>query len=115
MTLKEFLTYMINSHTAISRCTIAYSKGFRNEAITEDYLEGIKDGLKIVLDELPNLEHDLTLQEVKDYCKDHEGEFGCDGKCRLYGYFCLAGAVGAVEIPRDWDLIELEKRVREKK
>ena len=112
MTLEEFLTYMINSHTAISRCTIACSKAFRNEAVTEDYLEGIKDGLKFVLEELPNLEHDLTVQEVKDYCKNHEGELGCDERCSLYGYFCL-GRTG--EAPRNWNLIKLEKRVKEEK
>lgn len=79
------------------------------EGANTPLIEGKIMAFSEIYKRLEEFDHDVTLREVTYYCEDHMGEYGCDGKCRLYGYFCSARAG---EQPRDWNLIELEKRVR---
>lgn len=72
MTIEEYL-----------KSEIEYSKGMMFEADDiegKSYFEGMADALDELLRKLPEMEHEVTLKELHQYCDKHrekEGHHGC--------------------------------------
>ena len=63
-----------------------------------------------ILSKLPELEHDVTLKEVKEECVFHFQREGCSEKCPMNKptIDCLA-----FTIPMRWDVDAIQKRMKE--
>ena len=93
MTIEEWL-----------RSEIEYSKGMMFEADDiegKSYFEGKADALDELLRKLPEMEHEVTLREFKEFCKTHKQCSRCSivDMCR---FVC----------PRIWDIEEIERRMK---
>ena len=75
------------------------------------YLAGKVDAYREILSKLPEMEHEVTLKEVKELCQAHFGKGKC-GKCPMgkpVGSFnCIIYGV-----PAGWEPDEIEKRMKE--
>ena len=63
-----------------------------------------------ILSKLPEMEHEVTLREVKEECVFHFQREGCSEKCPMNKPFvdCLA-----FTIPMRWNIDEIQKRMTE--
>ena len=93
---------------------------------TAKYYKGQRDAFKIALDLLKKLDHDVTLKEVKEFCKKQlddceDDEDPCEycpmamecsdsDDCR----WMECGEI-ADFLPRDWNIDEIQKRMKEVK
>ena len=117
MTIEEYL-----------KSEIEYSKEMMFEADDiegKSYFEGKADALDELLRKLSSFEHDVTLREVKDFCAKQEEEADVDeGPCDYCSMatecsyyldlepFMACGEVADI-LPRDWDIDEIERRMKE--
>ena len=90
------------------------------------YLEGKRDAYRELLEKLPEMEHDATLREAKDFCQKQlddceDDEDPCEycpmamecsdsDECR----WMECGKI-ADFLPRDWDVNYIQKVIREAK
>lgn len=74
------------------------------ETYEDGYAEGYKDALQLVRDKLPFLDHEVTLREVKEECKD----------C-VFCPFCADDDLNCMfkQTPEHWDIDDIQKRMKE--
>lgn len=76
-----------------------------------NHYEGYKEAMETVLEQLPKLEHDVTLKEVKGVCQSYIGIGGCM-KCPLnvqtYAFNCIA-----LGLPSRLEPDDIQKRMKE--
>ena len=117
MTIEEYL-----------RSEIEYSKGMMFEADDiegKSYFEGKADALDELLRKLPEMEHDVTLREVSEFCSKQEEEADVDENpcehCPMsieVQYFADSepsiecGQIADI-LPRDWNVDYIQKVIRE--
>ncbi len=79
-----------------------------------NFYEGYIEAMSAVLEQLPKLDHDVTLREVKEECQKHGDEGGCYGCVLLrrpscaVPYYCGVGGM-----PSGWDIDAIQKRMKE--
>lgn len=79
-----------------------------------NHYEGYKEAMEAVHEQLPKLDHEITLWEVVEECLKHENEGGC-GDCILLRepsplspYYCEVGGM-----PAGWGIDRIEKCMKE--
>ena len=107
MTIKEYLENQLklaeNSESLSAKGKDIYGEGFA---------EGRKFAVKEMTTAFPRLEHELTIRELKEFCKAHECE-----DCPLAravtneqgnpNFYC------SLLEPKYWDVDEIEETIRE--
>ena len=90
------------------------------------YLEGKRDAYRDMLEKLSEFEHDITMREVKEFCKkqldDCEGDEDPCEYCSMAmecsdSDDCRWMECGEIAdfLPRDWDVDCIQKVIREAK
>ena len=78
------------------------------------YLAGKVDAYREILEKLPEMEHEVTLREVKEECDKHGGEEGCYGCVLLREPKFPSQNYCAVDCsPNAWDIDDIERRMKE--
>ena len=103
MTIEEYL-----------KSEIEYSKGMMFEADDiegKSYFEGKADALDELLRKLPEMEHEVTLREVKEECDKHGGCSVCPMAIIVNNTpkYCFVGD----SFIGDWNIDEIERRMKE--
>ena len=95
MTIGEYL----NSEVESTQKTVDTVGPF--DAKTEAYYRGRRDAYRELIEKLPEMEHEVTLREFKEFCKTHKQCSRCSvvDMCRF-------------DCPRIWDIEETERRMR---
>ena len=118
MTIEEYL----NSEVESTQKTVDTVGPF--DAKTEAYYRGRRDAYRELLEKFPEMEHDVTLREAKDFCQKQlddceDDEDPCEycpmatecsdsDDCR----WMECGEI-ADFLPRDWNVDEIQKRIKE--
>lgn len=98
MTIEEYLK------SAVTYAKNAMIGNYDTEGLS--FYEGYKEAMEDVLEQLPKLDHDVTLKEVKEYCRKHKYCEGCNfalkhstqwGCCELDSYPFVSLAIPEVE------------------
>ena len=106
MTLEEYLK------SEISYAKNAMVGNYDTEELT--HYEGYKEAMEAVLEQLPKLDHEVTIEEVAEECLKHENDRGCED-CVLQRdplflslYHCELGGM-----PAGWGIERIEKCMKE--
>ena len=116
MTIEEYLK------SAVTYAKNAMIGNYDTEGLS--FYEGYKEAMEDVLEQLPKVDHDVTLKEVKEFCTKRKEEADVDADpcdyCPMAEKYSCSDGISFMQcgeiadiLPCDWDIAKIEKRMEE--